>query len=199
MPLGAAVTLLPTPRTNDARGAGEHGTGGLDLRTTVALLPTPTATPYGNNQSQSDGAAVRPSLDSLAGSLLLPTPTAKDADGSRNATAQRRSPKPTTATAGWTLSDVTHADRWGQYASAIVRWESVLGRPAPDPTETGSKGQPRLSPRFVEWLMGAPDGHVTSLLGRNAALRVLGNGVVRQQAAHALSLLLATAASERAG
>lgn len=27
--------LLPTPRTTDAHGAGEHGTGGQDLRTTV--------------------------------------------------------------------------------------------------------------------------------------------------------------------
>lgn len=35
--------LLPTPRTSDTNGAGVHGEGGLDLRTTVALLPTPTA------------------------------------------------------------------------------------------------------------------------------------------------------------
>lgn len=34
---------LPTPRTSDSNGVGEHGTGGLDLRTTVARLPTPTA------------------------------------------------------------------------------------------------------------------------------------------------------------
>jgi DNA (cytosine-5)-methyltransferase 1 len=40
------------------------------------LLPTPTAVPYGNNQSPSPGAAVRPSLDSLA--PLLPTPAARD-------------------------------------------------------------------------------------------------------------------------
>lgn len=35
--------LLPTPRTSDANGTGEHGTGGPDLRTAVdRLLPTPT-------------------------------------------------------------------------------------------------------------------------------------------------------------
>ena len=36
-------SLLPTPRTSDTNGAGAHGDGGLDLRTTVSLLPTPTA------------------------------------------------------------------------------------------------------------------------------------------------------------
>jgi DNA (cytosine-5)-methyltransferase 1 len=42
------------------------------------MLPTPTATPYGNNQSPSADAAVRPSLDSLA--KLLPTPRASDGE-----------------------------------------------------------------------------------------------------------------------
>lgn len=45
---------------------------------------------------------------------------------------------------------------------------------------------------FVEWLMGLPAGHVTDVPGltRNAQLKALGNGVVPQQAALALSLLL---------
>lgn len=30
-----AVTLLPTPRTSDSNGTGEHGTGGPDLRTVI--------------------------------------------------------------------------------------------------------------------------------------------------------------------
>lgn len=37
------TTLLPTPRTTDANGAGLHGSGGLDLRTVVKYLPTPVA------------------------------------------------------------------------------------------------------------------------------------------------------------
>jgi hypothetical protein len=43
--LGRTVVreLLPTPRTSDTNGAGQHGQGGLDLRTAVELLPTPTA------------------------------------------------------------------------------------------------------------------------------------------------------------
>jgi DNA (cytosine-5)-methyltransferase 1 len=40
--------------------------------------------------------------------------------------------------------------------------------------------------------MGLPAGYVTAVpgLSRNAQLRILGNGVVPQQAAHALRLLL---------
>ena len=75
---------------------------------------------------------------------------------------------------------------WGQYAPAIARWERVLGRPAPAPTEPGPKGGQRLSPRFVEWLMGLPAGHVTDVtISRNDQLKALGNGVVPQQSAEA--------------
>ena len=81
---------------------------------------------------------------------------------------------------------------WGRYAAAIRRWERVLGRPAPAPTEPGRTGQPRLAPAFVEWLMGLAAGHVTAVPGltRNQQLRALGNGVVPQQGAAALRLLL---------
>lgn len=82
---------------------------------------------------------------------------------------------------------------WGAYRSAIARWEHVTGRSAPAPTEPGRTGQPRLSPAFVEWMMGLPAGHVTDPaigISRNDQLKALGNGVVPQQAALALSLLL---------
>ncbi|WP_245573446.1 hypothetical protein [Amycolatopsis benzoatilytica] len=49
-----------------------------------------------------------------------------------------------------------------------------------------------LAPAFVEWLQGLEPGWVTGLpLPRTAQLRALGNGVVPQQAAHAIGLLLA--------
>jgi hypothetical protein len=51
----------------------------IDASEFSSLLPTPTATPYGNNQSQSEGAKVRPSLDGLV--KVLPTPTASEATG----------------------------------------------------------------------------------------------------------------------
>ena len=78
---------------------------------------------------------------------------------------------------------------WGQYARAIHRWEPIVGRPAPAPT-VQQKDKPRLNPVFVEWMMGLPEGHVTGH-GLSAAqeLKMLGNGVVPQQAALALRLL----------
>lgn len=77
--------------------------------------------------------------------------------------------------------------QWGEYEPAIRRWEHILGRPAPRPTDALG----RLSPAFVEWMMGLPAGHVTGVPGipRGAQLKALGNGVVPQQAAAALRLL----------
>lgn len=81
---------------------------------------------------------------------------------------------------------------WGVYAPAITRWERIVGRPAPAPTEPGRTGAPRLSRLFVEWLMGLAEGYVTAVPGvaRDHALRMLGNGCVPQQAALAVRLAL---------
>ena len=74
-----------------------------------------------------------------------------------------------------------------------VRWEAVLGRPAPEPTELGPKGGRRLSSAFVEWMMGLPHGHVTAVpgLSRNQQLHALGNGVVPLQGATTIRQLWA--------
>ncbi len=84
--------------------------------------------------------------------------------------------------------------RWRKYAPAIASHEAALGRPAPAPTEpTGKDGAARLSPRFVEWMMGLEDGWVTDVpgLSRPAQLKLLGNGVVPAQAAAAIADCLA--------
>ncbi|GGR80734.1 hypothetical protein GCM10010252_19060 [Streptomyces aureoverticillatus] len=77
---------------------------------------------------------------------------------------------------------------WGQYGPAVAQWEAVTGRAAPRPTD--DRG--RLTAAFVEWMMGLPSGHVTAVpgLSRPAQLKALGNGVVPQQAAYTLRLLL---------
>jgi DNA (cytosine-5)-methyltransferase 1 len=84
---------------------------------------------------------------------------------------------------------------WGDYGPAIRRWEAILGRPAPWPTDLRG----RLTPVFSEWMMGLPDGWVTCTPGpesmtaaalRNAMLRALGNGVVRLQGATGIRYLL---------
>ena len=113
--------LLPTPRTNDHTGPGEHGRGGRDLRTEI------------------------------------------------------------------------HVTDFAEFAPAVERWAGVVGRESPPPTLINAKGNHQLSGRFVEWMMGLPDGWVTSPdigLSRAQQLKALGNGVVPQQAKAALVLLL---------
>lgn len=68
----------------------------------------------------------------------------------------------------------------------------MLDRPAPAPTELGTRGSYRLAAPFVEWMQGLPDGHVTAVPGltRNDQLKLLGNGVCPQQAALAGRLLM---------
>ena len=82
--------------------------------------------------------------------------------------------------------------RWGQFAPAIQTWATILGRDAPEPTELNSRGRYRLTATFCEWMMGLDEGHVTATpgLSRDAVMRMLGNGVVPQQARLALSVLL---------
>ena len=130
---------------------------------------------------------------------LLPTPTAGDgkSSGSRNLEGSKAHP-------GVSLTDaVVYGDSttgrqdpsersidFGPYAPAVERWEAVIGRPAPSPTMRGREGRPRLNPVFVEWMMGLPPGHVTDPaigLSRAQQLKILGNGVVPQQAAAAIA------------
>src|SRR5690606_35083473 len=79
---------------------------------------------------------------------------------------------------------------WGEYEPAITRWEH-LTRPAPLPVEPNRNGNPRLTVAFSEWVMGLPEGWVDNVdIPYGAKLKLLGNGVVPQQASLALSLLL---------
>ncbi|MGW8762339.1 DNA cytosine methyltransferase [Streptomyces sp. NPDC055815] len=80
---------------------------------------------------------------------------------------------------------------WGPYATAIARWEHITGRRAPWATDD----RRRLTPMFVEWLMGLDWGHVTHVpsLTRTQQLKALGNGVVPQQAEAAIRQLYARA------
>ena len=116
-----------------------------------------------------------------------PTRQRRDQRQPEPARLQRR-PDPTLS--GDQPAALATAVTWGTYEPAIRGWEAIVGRPAPQPTETGTRGQPRLSARFVEWMMGLPAGWVTDLpLTRTAQMRLLGNGVVPQQAIAAFRAL----------
>jgi DNA (cytosine-5)-methyltransferase 1 len=124
---------------------------------------------------------------------LLPTPAAQEPGGTAEQYHAQLAAHDGRESTFLPLSMAVQESRaFGQYAPAIARWGSILGRPAPAPTEpTGRDGAHRLSPRFVEWLMGLDDGWVTAVgLTRNEQLKALGNGVVPAQAAAALRHLL---------
>ena len=75
---------------------------------------------------------------------------------------------------------------WGEWNAAIRRWETIRQVEAPPPTIDG-----KLNQWFVEWMMGLPTGWVCDVIEhRTPALKMLGNGVVPQQAALAYRLLL---------
>lgn len=166
----------------------------------VKLLPTPVASPPGgtpeNHLRKKPGRTVVTDLAMIAenglfesGGKLLPTPRAghgmshplrphaKDTSRLEDAVAVQLLPTPLAA--------------YGPYAPALARWERVTGRLAPEATEPGRAGRPRLAAPFVEWLMGLPEGWVTEVPGvdRRAQLKALGNGVVPQQAAYAIRYL----------
>ncbi|WP_314411992.1 DNA cytosine methyltransferase [Streptomyces kroppenstedtii] len=192
------MTLLPTPAAAD--GTGGPGTspkrqGGMNLRTAVTLLPTPAARDWKSGASNLLDTNSRPLNEVVVN--LLPTP--KASDGPHGGPNQRD-------TAGnYYLPGqaVRLDDRWiatngTDYGPAIRRWETVLGRPAPEPTEPGTKGNRRLSPAFVEWMMGADPGWVTGTdlgLSRSDQLKILGNGAIIDQAVYAYRALLSTFAA----
>lgn len=203
----AASDRAPEPGRRDRAAADAAGTGWIrsglprsDARASsrpaagrdrAQLLPTPRAT---------DGSKGGPGQRGSAGDLmlpsavaLLPTPTARDANASRNATANR-SPDARPFDVGTTLTDAVDGSvDWSTYGPAIRRWGQILGRPAPAPTITGQRGGRKLNPALCEWMMGWPAGWVTAVPGIsvNDQLRLCGNGVVPQQAAAALGWLLA--------
>jgi DNA (cytosine-5)-methyltransferase 1 len=182
-------------------GGNDFDCGGRDL----VLLPTPAVNDMGRGKTveawdewtarmktaHGNGNGHGPSLE-IEAMRLLPTPTAAVTEPKPGIKLSGR--KPSDPQVG--LVDVLLGSTFGKYAAAIARQEAAFGHPAPPPTEpTGKGGAHRLSPRFVEWMMGCHPGWVTDVpgLSRNDQLKALGNGVVRQQAAAAIRYITADA------
>ena len=98
----AQVLLLPTVTVSDTNGPGLHGTGGMDLRTSVSLLPTPAAQPSGNTPEnhlrKKPGRSVVTDLAILVendmlgtGGKLLQTPSVADGMGGHERRGGKRS------------------------------------------------------------------------------------------------------------
>lgn len=200
---GARLTLLSTPQSRDYKGIPGDSFNQANLARDISLLPTPAVNDMGASHTpetwdtwtadmrarHGNGNGHGKSL-SIEVQRLLPTPTMRDHKDFR---IRREPHRPrATDTLSCALTD------FGDYTPAIQRWELALGRPAPEPTEPTVRGDGRrLSPRFVEWMMGLPGGWITDVPGitRSQALQACGNGVVPQQAAAAISQLIERAAS----
>jgi DNA (cytosine-5)-methyltransferase 1 len=154
-------------------------------------LPTPTTRDYkdGSADHKRDGKVqtdtVARAIFSSGEVALMGTPRTSSANGSTPKQVAAGAPKAR-------IEDQVLLTNWGKFEPAIRRWETILGRPAPEPTKPdGKDNNHRLSSKFTEWMMGLPDGWITGHgLKRNDELKLAGNGVVPQQAELALRLLL---------
>lgn len=121
---------------------------------------------------------------------LLPTPRA--VDGSRGPASPEYWDRALAAGRknGMDLEPAVlrHAAGSTRFEAAVRRWEK-RSRPAPVPTMIGNNGSVRMRAEFAEWMFGLDEGHVTAHVSREAALRIIGNGVFPRQAISALRTL----------
>jgi hypothetical protein len=172
-----AASLLPTPAVAHVRNHDEPVENYLERRAKFE------SGEYRGMPGVSLGVAVRMNL--------LMTPVATEG---LKAPAQQTSEVKGKNGQVWLSNQAKDMEiSWGKFEPAIRRWEAIT-RPAPAPTKPdGKDGNHRLSAEFTEWMMGLPEGWVTSPeigLKRNDQLKACGNGVVPQQAEMALRILL---------
>jgi hypothetical protein len=189
---------LPTPTVSDTftdnLKSSQQSEGSMHSVTLaqivhrVDLLPTPLVDDHKNNGHNESRFETLTSAAYRIGNQLLPTPNTMDSLPPRSPEKIAESKLKTPA--GY--SNLREVRNWGKYATAIERWEQVIGREAPAPTKADAKdGSHRLNSEFAEWMMGLPKGWVTGVgLSRAEELKACGNGVVPQQAKLALTILL---------
>jgi hypothetical protein len=189
----ARDSVLPTPTTRDYKDGSEpHERDGVVQTDTVAravfnsgeiVLPTPTTNGNDRKGPNYSSAGILQELEIANG--ILP----KEYKDWEHAKEKVKWAEPIEGQLKTRLDSETN---WGKFEPAIRRWEETLGRPAPAPTKPdGKDGAHRLSADFTEWMMGVPAGWIVDVgLTRNESLKACGNGVVPQQAALALRVLL---------
>lgn len=177
----SACLSWPTVTTSESTG-GKHAPGkqgGQSLRSAVELWPTASArdykdTPGMQTEATNPDGSHRKRTDQLARAVYWRTPSASDGEGG--------------------AFDMQHA------RENNMKPKFKLPCPGPWPARPGESQheweQPRtidrkLNPSWVAQLMGLPHDWVNVLgLTREMKLRALGNGVVPQQAEHAIRTLL---------
>lgn len=205
---------LPTPKTTDAKTGdypAEHKRENPALTAVTIHFPTPNtmdSLPAREGEARERqlhrgdmNSTRRQNMGNLREDILeavehLPTPNARDGDGggAQHPDKRKAGGHQVCLTDAATIMGATD-NAYGKYTPAVRRWEKRT-RPAPAPTQPNTKGKPQLAAPFSEWLMGLPEGWVTSPeigLTRAQQLKAIGNGVCPQQAAEALTRLLALA------
>jgi DNA (cytosine-5)-methyltransferase 1 len=191
--LGVTRGRRPRPSDGDLLTTADPEGNGRNARRTepVRILRGPDAAECGSAPADAQGAGLEEGREGRPGERAHAHP---DGRGLARQPEPDRQPQESQADDDHNEHD---PDRpvlaWGDYAPAIERWERILGRPAPRPTD--DRG--RLAPQFVEWMVGLPAGWVTEVPGipRNAQLHGLGNIAMPQQAAAAFRELLGRVSS----
>lgn len=118
--------------------------------TAGSYLPTPTASRSGRNKSASQGAAIRPSLDTMARKNLWPTPRAND--GEKRGDFDANNPR----------NGLPAAVKREQFptprASEALRGHGGGANRKEHQKTLSQKIGGQLNPTWVEWLMGFPSG-----------------------------------------
>lgn len=124
-------------------------------------LPTPSATSYGYNQQDSPGAAVRPSLETMARKGLWPTLTASEGTGPGHSTKGGKNLRTVVAEQTQTWPTPRNCSAM----AATITEEAVEKAPDrfPNLETVVATREPKaaggsLNPTWVEWLMGFPLG-----------------------------------------
>lgn len=196
----AVMDILPTPTARDHKGgSAPKRRGGKSLGDLPTLLPTPNTMDnmYTRNgeamerqlrRGEGPDASRRTSMGNLREDIMVtldPTRFATDDPDERDKALMDAG-----LTRSW--SPFNNAE-WGKYAHAVARWSMLFGALPPAPVEPNTKGNPRLTAEFCEWLMGVPAGHITGEdinLTRTEAIKLAGNGVVPHAAVAAFTRLI---------
>lgn len=150
--------LIPTPAARDAKGLNqrrnqENLPGAMELGTRLRSAPATVFMPTPRASDEAKGPSYNGHRVNLSGAVLgqaglLPTPTASDGmaermrtgvwhAGSRRAMNLGIAGRIVTAGEGRARDPESYGFRvdWGRFTPAVRRWETILGRPAPDPTQ----------------------------------------------------------------
>jgi hypothetical protein len=146
----------------DTNGAGEHGEGGKDPRTTAALWATPTSRDHKDGANPSENVATNSLLGRQAPRSGIAGPPSSP-DG-RSLPRLWQTPSDPTFTKRRQVGQTERTELLlpAEAPAMMAMWQTPRTGAHGTPGEgKGHGGQPkgmRLNPLFVEWLMGLPLG-----------------------------------------